>query len=126
MSTNKSKRKGTPKVEFKGYHNVNLNDDMAADFELWKQTNSITFSDLDILANNGYKFSVSWDAYHEGVSASLYCTQAKMEWAGYTLSAWAGDVESAVLLLIYKHYIVCEEQWEVAKDVADKGTRNYG
>lgn len=122
-----NKRKTQPKkAEWRGYHRVNLDKADEALFEQWRGENVPTFADLDILANNGYKFAVSWDPYHEGVSASLYCTDAKMEWAGYTLSAWAGDTETATQLLFFKHYVLCREHWEIAPEKADKGTSPYG
>lgn len=122
----KPQKKSVKKAEWKGYHKVNLSVEDGVTFDAWRVTQHVQFSDLDILANNSYKISLSWDAYHEGVSASLYCTDAKMEWAGYTLSAWAADVESALLLLFYKHYIMCEERWEVAPDRPAKDILPYG
>jgi len=126
MSTNKAKKRPAKKAEWKGYHKVNLTDGMAKDFEKWRVDQRVQISDFDALCNNGYKISFSWDDYHEGVSASLYCTQQKMAWAGYVLSAWAGDIETAILLLFYKHYVICEEEWDIAPDVVDKGLSPYG
>jgi len=126
MPANKGKSGKVKKAEWKGYHKVNLSVEDGVTFDAWRVSQHVQFSDLDILANNGYKVSFSWDAYHEGVSASMYCTDAKMEWAGYTLSAWAGDVESALLLLFYKHYIMCEERWEIAPDKPNKDVLPYG
>ena len=124
--SNSRKTKPVKKAEYKGYHNVNLSKDDGLLFEAWKVGQSIQLSDLDILANNGYKFSLGWDEYHQGVVAALYAKDAKMEWAGYTLSAWAADTETAILLLFYKHYIMCEETWEVAKDKPDRPHAEYG
>lgn len=122
----KSQKKQVKRAEWKGYHKVNLDKADEALFEAWQQENEVRFEDLGILANNGYKFSISWDDYHEGVSASLYASSAKMEWAGYTLTAWAGDVDTAVKLLFFKHFMLCREKWEIAPDKADKGTSSYG
>lgn len=122
----KSQKKQVKKADWKGYHKVNLDKADEVLFETWATTNTPTLTDLDILANNGYKFSVSWDSYHEGVSASLYCNDAKMDWAGYTLTAWAGDTETATKLLFFKHYVLCQEHWEIAPDKVDKGLSKYG
>lgn len=120
------KRKQPKKAEWKGYHKINLTPADELAFEVWRGENKPTWGWLGILANNGYKFSVSWDSYHEGVSASLYCTESKMEWAGYTLSAWAGDVDTAVELLMFKHYAMCSERWEIAPDKRESQTSSYG
>ena len=121
-----TKSKSAKKAEWKGYHKVNLTNEDATAFEAWKEHQDVTWTDFDVLANDGYKFSVSWDDYHEGVSASLYCTAAKMEWAGYTLTAWAGDTHSAILLLFFKHFVMCQQKWEIAKDRSEKQGLPYG
>jgi len=122
----RSSKKQVKKAEWKGYHKVNLNKADEALFETWAKDNHVQLTDFEPLALNGYKISFSWDDYHEGVSASLYCTAQKMDWAGYSLTAWAGDIETAVKLLFFKHFIMCREQWEIAPDRPDKGTSPYG
>jgi hypothetical protein len=122
----KPQKKSVKRAEWKGYHKVNLSVEEAEQFDGWRTAQVLQFSDIDVLANGGYKLSVSWDDYHEGVSASLYCTSAKMEWAGYALSAWAGDVESAILLLFFKHYVLCKETWEISKDRSENQGLPYG
>ena len=126
MPASKGKNKPVKRAEWKGYHKVNLDKADEALFVAWMRENDVRFEDIGILCNNGYKVSFGWDDYHEGVSASLYCTSAKMEWAGYTLTAWAGDVETAVKLLFFKHFILCQEKWEIAPEKVDKGTSSYG
>jgi len=122
----RAQKKQVKKAEWKGYHKVNLTKEDAAQYEVWKQNQKLLFSDIDVLANDGYKLSVAWDDYHQGVSAALYCTQSKMEWAGYSLSAWSGDVESAILLLFFKHFVMCEERWEIAPDRSQNEGLPYG
>lgn len=126
MAANKRQNKPAKKAEWKGYHKVNLTKEMEDDFRAWRVSQTLQFTDFDVLANGGYKISISWDDYHQGVSASLYCTQAKMDWAGYTLSAWAADVESAILLLFYKHYVVCEETWDISADHSERQHSEFG
>lgn len=122
----KTRKNQVKKAEWKGYHKVNLDKSDEALFEAWKGENDVRIEDLGILCNNGYKVSLQWDDYHEGVSASLYAASAKMEWAGYTLTAWAGDPTTALQLLFFKHFILCREKWEIAADKPDKGTSPYG
>ncbi len=124
MATKKQTRK--PKIEWLGYLNVNLTVEQDTEFDVWAAKQSIQLSDLDILLNSGYKFSLNWDSFHSGVSASLFANDAKLERAGYTLTAWSTDVESAMLLLFYKHYIICEEQWEHFAAVIEKTGRTRG
>jgi hypothetical protein len=125
MATSK-KIKRTPKVEWKGYLRVNLTPEQDANFDKWFPTQSIQLADVGILANNGYKFSIAWDDFHDGVVASLYASSPKLSWPGWTLTAWAPSVEEALSLLFYKHYIVCEEDWERFTDVVERTGRTRG
>jgi len=126
MAANKGRNKSVKKSEWKGYHNVNLTKQQEVDFKAWAEGENVEWEHLGILCNNGYKFSLRWDDFHGGVSASLYAESQKMEWAGYTLSSWAGDIETAIKLLFYKHYVLCLEQWEIAKDQPERQHSEFG
>ena len=125
MATSK-KTKKPYKVEFKGYLRVNLTEEQDAHFDAWSETQHVQLSDFDILLNNGFKFSLNWDEFHQGVSAGLFANDPKLGWAGWVLTAWAEDVESAILMLFYKHYIICEEDWEHFYDVVERTHRKRG
>lgn len=114
------------KVEWKGYLYVNLDSEQEAAFEAWETERIFTINDVAILVDNGYKFSLTWDTFHSGFSASLYSASPKLAWTGYTLTAWAGDVETAMRLLFYKHYIIAEEDWERFTGKAELMSRKYG
>jgi hypothetical protein len=122
----KAASKKPAKAEWKGFHNVNLSKDDEVRFLAWQQENIVGMPHLEFWATNGYKVSFDFDAYNEGCRASLYCTMAKMEWAGYTLSAWAEDMQTALNLLCFKHEVMCKGTWEVAKDNPKKGTSSFG
>lgn len=125
MATSKKSTKAR-KVEFKGYLRVNLTDEQDAHFERWAEAQVIQLSDFDILVNNGFKVGFSWDSFHDGVVASLFANDPKLAWSGWILTAWDADVESAIKLLFYKHYIICEEDWEKFYDVVEKTHRKRG
>lgn len=120
------KSKPVKKAEWKGYHKVNLSKEQENEFDAWEVSQTIQITDFDVLCNAGYKLSISWDDYHQGVSASLYCTQAKMDWAGFTLSAWAAEANTALKLLFYKHYVICEEVWDIAEERSERTHSKYG
>lgn len=124
MATKKIKKPA--KAEWKGFHNVNLSAEDEAAFIAWDCGVIDVYAWLEHLTDAGYKVSFDYDAYNEGHRASLYCTQAKMDWAGYTLTAWAEDAQTAFKLLLYKHDVMCKGVWDVAKDHPKKGTSNFG
>lgn len=122
----KEKLSKKAKVEWKGYHSCNL---LTADellFEVWASGQVIQLSDLDVIVQKGYKFSLNWDDFHAGVSASLYASDAKLGWAGFSLTAWADNAEDAIKLLFYKHFVMCKEEWEIAPNNTEKQHRRYG
>lgn len=123
-TSQKTKRK--TKVEFKGYLRVNMDDKQDAAFDKWFPLQVIQVSDFGILCNNGFKFALAWDDFHQGVVASLYANDTKLSWAGWILTAWADSVEEAVALLFYKHYVICDQDWEHFYDVVEKTHRKRG
>ena len=122
----KTQKSKSPKVEWKGYLRVNLTEEQDRHFDEWRPSQVIQISDFDILCNNGFKISFVWDEFHHGVSASLFAGDVRLSWAGWVLTAWAEDVESALELLFYKHYVVCEEDWEHFTDVVERSNRKRG
>ncbi len=113
-------------AEFKGYHKINLDNAQNALFDAEYASIVPPLSDIDILINNGYKLSFAWDDFNSGVSASLYAKDQKMEWAGYTLSAWAGDVQTALNLLLFKHFVVANQKWEIVKPEREGSSVKWG
>jgi hypothetical protein len=122
----KAKSQKPLKAEWKGFHNVNLTKEDEFLFEAWQKDNLVGMPHLEFYATNGYKVSFDFDAYNQGCRCSLYCTMAKMEWAGYTLTAWGEDMQTALNLLVFKHEVLCKGRWEIAKDNPNKGTSKYG
>jgi hypothetical protein len=115
-----------PKIEWKGFLNVNLSAEDAELFDKWELDRTFSINDISILVDNGYKFSLNWDNTHSGFSAALYSGSTKLAWTGWTLTAWAGDWQTAVRLLFYKHYILCEEDWERFTYKSEKSGLKYG
>lgn len=122
----KAQKKQVKKAEWKGYHKVNLSKEDEVLFIAWAEVNDFDLTWLEHWAEAGYKCSFGYDDYHQGYTAAMYCTQAKMEWAGYTMSAWAGDMVTAFKLLMYKHIVMCGEVWEVAPERSERQSSSFG
>lgn len=122
----KGKSKPVKRVEWKGYLRVNLTEEQEEQFDVWYPKAVPRLEDVGILLNNGFKFSLNWDTFHAGVSASLFASDPKLAWAGYVLTAWADNVDEAVGLLFFKHYIICEENWEHFYDVVERTSKTRG
>ena len=122
----KAQKKQVKKAEWKGYHKVNLTKEQEEAFPIWAQEHPYGLEDVERLVDLGYKVSFGYDDYHQGFTASMYCTQAKMAWAGYTLSAWAGDMVSAFYVLMYKHFEICHGEWEIAPERSERQSSSFG
>lgn len=122
----KAQPKKSKRVEWKGYLRVNLTEEQEKHFDIWRIEQTLQLSDIDILLNNGFKFSLNWDSFHDGVSASLMANDPRLSWSGYVLTAWDTNVADAILLLFYKHYIICEEDWEHFTDVVERMGKKRG
>lgn len=122
----KAKTTKVKSADWKGYHKINLTNEQTEEFSRDHQNAEVHLADLDILINQGYKITFSWDDYNTGVSAALYAKDAKMEWAGYTLTAWAGDVQTALNLLLFKHFVVAQEQWEIVPHEREGSSTKFG
>lgn len=122
----KPQQKKVKKAEWKGYHKISLTKEQDSEFATWVSENPVSFDVAETLVGNGYKVSFSWDDYHAGISCSFYATDAKMDWAGFTLSSWGETMQEAFELNVYKHYIICNENWDVAKDVSERSYAKRG
>lgn len=122
----KSQSKKPLKAEFKGFHNVNLTKEDEVLFLTWSEQDVDVLVWLGHLVDSGYKVSFDFDPYNQGHRCSLYCTQAKMAWAGYTLTAWADSPLIAFKLLIFKHDVMCKGVWEIAPEVTKRGVSSFG
>jgi hypothetical protein len=125
VATTKTK-KAVKKAEWKGYIKVSLTKEQDAEFDVWKETVTDVFAWMDTLVGDGYKLSFSFDDYHSGVSAALYASGAKMETAGYSLTSWGENVEEAYLMLCYKHFVICNQFWEIPEYQPEKSYAKRG
>jgi hypothetical protein len=126
MATNKSKSKPVKKAEWKGYIKINLTAEQDAAFDDWVKTSGVGLSWAEAIVDDGYKLSFTHDSYHSGISAAMYCTDAKEEWAGYSLTAWGGDLYEAFNMLCYKHFVISNQQWELPPDLPEKAYKRRG
>ena len=75
-----------------------------------------TLDCVDRLVFDGYKISVSYDKYHNCVSA--FCTHPANDHPhhGLCLSARAPSYLNALKVLVYKHFTILQENWDTAVD----------
>lgn len=78
-------------------------------------------SELDGLAKNGYKLSLSYDANGNSIIASLTCREPGDPNFNYVLTARSSDTWEALCLVLYKHMYMCDDgDWQ--GDTREGGT----
>jgi len=79
------------------------------------------------LALPGYKTSQSWDEAGKTVTASITCNDPADENAGLIVSAKAGDISKAILVLGYKVLIVADDRpWAQVESERGGGDTTIG
>lgn len=126
MAQKKALKKTQPKVEFKGYLNVNLTEAQDAQFDALYAQGGNFISDLVFTADEGYKVSFAEDEFNDGIVCTMYAKSTKLAWAGWTLSAWAASYEEAAALLMFKHVFICNRDWEQFRGVPTKSHAKRG
>jgi hypothetical protein len=111
MAAKKTATKRPPKAEYKGYLNVNLSAEDDLQFDAWYGTGAFSLDMLFDVMDLGYKISFSIDDYNDGISVAIYAKSTKLDWAGWTLTAWAGTLHEAAALCFFKHHFVCNQDW---------------
>jgi hypothetical protein len=124
MAKTPSKRQ--TKVAYQGFINVNLTKEQEVEFDAWALAADIGWDWVADLVDAGYKLSFDYDSYNQGFKASLYANAKKLSWAGYTMTAWAGDVQTAMKLICYKHFMLANQDWDQFRDAPKRGTSSYG
>jgi len=60
---------------------------------------------------DGYKISLTYNGQADTYNASMTCNNEKLANMGYTLSAFAPTLYTALGLLMYKHHVLLDGDW---------------
>lgn len=114
------------KAEWKGYHKIVLTQEQDDSFNEWTASSGVNWPWIEQLTNDGYKVSFNFDDYHTGISCSIYCTNEKMEWGGYSLTAWGENAFESFAMVCYKHYEIAKQMWEIVPERSEKSYKKRG
>lgn len=124
MASKANKR--PPKIEYRGFLRCNLSKEQVEQFKAWYETRPDVWSVLEEVIDEGYKLSIAEDTFNDAYQASLYCNTKKLDWAGWTLQAFAGTADKALALLFFKHWFVLDKNWEAIIERPEKGHQEFG
>lgn len=77
-----------------------------------KQTGLVTH--LQCLADDGYRVGVSWSGEHQSYTVSLTGRAEGSANNGLCMTSFAGSLEMALWLALFKHIVVTDGKWDAA------------
>lgn len=78
-------------------------------FREWVSKSDINLSDaMGQILEAGYKLSVSWIDDQVSFCVSLIGTDTTKVNKDSILTSWSSDLEEAILLSVFKHFIMCD------------------
>lgn len=93
---------------------VKLDQLQKKDFAGSKLTAESLVVKLQDLCDAGYRVGCSWSGENQTYTVSLTCRDEQSPNNGCCMTSFAGQLDRAVSLALYKHYVVCGEVWSVA------------
>ena len=95
---------------------VKLTAEDRAGFLNWLKDQHDVVEHIQDFANHGYRVGVSWSGEHQSYTASLTCRDAGSVNEGCCMTSFAGTLEIALWLMVYKHVVMTSGVWVSAKD----------
>ena len=117
MAIDKAKGKKTEKAEFKGFFNLELNQEMKDECRKWISLDENIGIELENALASGYKFTMTQDVRSGGYQATMQCNDPKDVNAGLCMSAFGKHWYQALGVLLFKHVIILGKKWEESKPV---------
>jgi len=105
-------RSGLPR-----FVDVKLDQQQKKDFAARKQTSEALVTQLQDLCDQGYRVGVTWSGEQQTYTVSLTCRDEESPNNGCCMTSFAGQLDRALSLALFKHYVVCEEVWSVGGSI---------
>lgn len=90
---------------------VKLTAEHRAEFSTWVVRDGDLVTLLQSMADDGYRVGVSWSGEKQSYTVSVTCREAGSVNAGLCMTSFAGTLETALWLALYKHVVVTDERW---------------
>lgn len=117
MAVKKAQGKEAKKAEFRGFINIDIPTDRKIEAKAFiLQTEEISILIEQAVASQ-YKFSFTRNDKNDTYIASMQCNDGGSPNGGYVLSAHANHWYDALGVLVWKHFILLEQNWHVEKTV---------
>ena len=107
-----SKNSGGKKGDWR-FANVPFGKDDVAAFLKWKDTQAgdVWYENLEELVQSGRKMSISYNNQSDKFTATISCYDESDPDYRSSLTSHAPSATEAMLLALYKHFVMCEGAW---------------
>lgn len=104
------------------YVNLELSDRDREPLAEWvKASKAEIWSMAESMANAEYQFSLKWDDKFSCFLVNVTCMDKNSPNFGGVMPSRSDALEEAFIIAIYKHYVVCKEQWPIGEGRARWG-----
>lgn len=90
---------------------VKLSVQDRSDFQAWPWKSADLVVALQRLADQQYRVGCAWSVEHESYTVSVTCRDAESPNAGLCMTSFAGRLDTAIALAVWKHTVLTGEVW---------------
>jgi len=112
MAKKKAKAK---QFEFKGYVNIDIPEKEVSALEIFAADDKQVFFEYNAILTTNYTVKQYYDDYSEAIKTVATCFDEDNANFGYSLSAYADDWYTSLAVLLYKHLVLADRDWDSAK-----------
>lgn len=98
--------------EWKGFKDFRLTADQLEGFASFEHYDEDLMDLVQATLANEYKLAFTYNGQSDTYNAAMTCNGEKDPNKGYTMSAFAPTMMDALRLLMYKHWVLLEQNWD--------------
>lgn len=110
MARGKSKRAGSGGYDIK-FLSANMTVEEKASFREYDANNDKLAGYIIELMDSGYKWSGGFDKNNESCYVTITNKDGDSKFKGYALTCYAGTAKKALLLAVFKHFVLADGDW---------------
>lgn len=100
-------------AKWRGFVNINLSDADKSAYLAWCKEHANQFDEmLRGFLEDGNKLTISWDTRSKCYMAAAKNDDPEHRNGGLCVTSRSGDVTDAIWLTLYKHYAICDGDWD--------------
>ena len=105
-------KNGNGLSEWKGFKDFRLNPEQLEGFASFEAHDDDLMDLVQTMLAADYKLTFTYNGQADTYNAAATCNGEKDPNKGYTMSAFAPSMYAALRLLMYKHYVLLDQNWD--------------